>query len=155
MRRTFIALVVAVLAVGFAAASATASDKTDVMATVKQFVDSFNKGDSKTAAAACTEDVSIIDEFPPYAWMGAGSFTKWMSDYDADAKKNGITEGGVTLGEARHVDVAGARAYVVIPADYAYKQNGEPIKQSGSIMTLALQKGEAGWRIVAWSWARH
>jgi ketosteroid isomerase-like protein len=155
MRRTFNVLVVAVLAAGFAATSATASDKTDVMATVKQFIDSFNKGDAKTAALACTEDVAIIDEFPPYAWTGAGSFAKWISDYDVDAKKNGITEGGVTLGEARHVDVAGNRAYVVIPADYAYKQNGKPIKQNGSILTLAMQKGEVGWRIAAWTWARH
>jgi hypothetical protein len=29
------------------------------------------------------------------------------------------------------------------------------MKEVGSIFTLALQKGPAGWRITGWSWAKH
>jgi ketosteroid isomerase-like protein len=132
-----------------------ASQDPAVMATVNQFVSSFNQGDTKAAAAACADQTSIIDEFPPYAWDGAGACMRWMADYDADARKNGITDGAVTLGAPRHVDIAGDRAYVVVPTDYEYKRNGQPAKETGSMLTVALQKSAAGWRITAWSWAKN
>jgi len=125
-----------------------------VMSTVKQFVDSFNKGDAKAAVAACADQTIIIDEFPPHEWHGAGACSTWMNDYDTDAKKNAITDGVVTLGKPKHVDVSGDHAYVVIPADYAYKKGGKPAKETNSILTVVLQKGGAGWRITGWSWSK-
>lgn len=139
----------------FAQGSTSSPERTAVMAAVHQFVDAFNKGDTKTAVAACASETSIIDEFPPHEWHGAGGCAKWMSDYDADAKKNGITDGSVTLGTPKHVAVTGDRAYVVVPADYSYKQKGKPVKETASILTVALQKGAAGWRITAWSWSKN
>lgn len=130
------------------------SQQTEVMSTVTQFVDSFNKGDAKTAAAACADQTIIIDEFPPHEWHGTGACSAWMNDYDADAKKNAITDGLVTLGKVKHVDVSGDHAYVVIPADYAYKKNGKPVKETASILTVVLQKGANGWRITGWSWSK-
>jgi hypothetical protein len=150
MRKTFIAIATAALATGPVAAS----DKTDVMVPVHQFIDGFNKGDVKTAVAACADQTSIIDEFPPHEWHGAGACANWANDFDADARKNGITDGKVMLGHSRHVDVTGDRAYVVVPADYAYRQHGKAVKETGSLLTLALQKGAAGWRITAWSWTK-
>jgi len=136
----------------FAAVPALASDKTDVMAAVNQFMDGFNKGDTKTALTACAAEAYIIDEFPPYEWHGAGACSHWADAYDANAKKNAITDGVVTLGEPLHVDVTADRAYVVVPADYAYKEEGKPAKETGARFTVALQKGQAGWRITAWTW---
>ena len=75
---------------------------------------------------------------------------------EADASiicKNGITDGFVTLGRPRHIDITGDRAYVVVPADYTYKKDGKAVKETGSMFTLVLQKGSAGWRLVGWSWA--
>jgi ketosteroid isomerase-like protein len=151
MHKICIALAVAVLATGATAAS----DKTDVTAVVHRFVDGFNKGDVNAALAACADQTSIIDEFPPYEWHGAGACATWMNDYDADAKTNGITDGVVTLGDARHVDVTGDRAYVVVPANYKFKKKGKPVEEVGSMLTIAFQKSEAGWRITGWSWAKH
>lgn len=149
MRALSIALFMAV----FAAMPAVASDQTDVMVPIKQFVDGFNKGDAKTALAACAAETTIIDEFPPYAWHGAGACKKWADDYDANSKKEGISDGVVTLGKPRHVDVNADRAYVVIPTDFAFKQNGKAMKETQSVFAFALQKGTEGWRIIAWSWA--
>jgi ketosteroid isomerase-like protein len=151
MHRAILALALA----GSTGVHSAAAQDPAVMATVNQFVSSFNQGDVKAAAATCADQTSIIDEFPPYAWDGAGACLKWMADYDADAKKNGITDGVVTLGAPRHVDISGDRAYVVVPADYEYKQNGQPVKEAGSTLTVALQKSAAGWRITAWSWAKN
>ena len=58
---------VLVLALAFAIATpAGVFAASDPMKTVQQFVDGFNKGDLKMAAATCAEEMSIIDEFPPY-----------------------------------------------------------------------------------------
>ena len=151
MNRMLIALVMAVAAAG----PSLASEESDVMVPVHQFVDSFNKGDTKTAAAACADQTSIIDEFPPQEWHGAGACSTWMNDFDADAKKNGITDGMVTLSKPRHIDISGDRAYVVVPANYTYKKKGKPAKEIGSMLTIALQKGATGWRMTGWAWTKH
>jgi ketosteroid isomerase-like protein len=148
-------ILIAFVAVALVSAPAAASEKTDAMATVRQFVQAFNKGDAKTAVAACADETSIIDEFPPHEWHGAGACSKWMNDYDADARKNGITAGSVTLGAPLHVDVTAGRAYVVVPANYTFKQKGKEVRETGSPLTVVLQKTGAGWRIIAWAWSRH
>ena len=51
--------------------------------------------------------------------------------------------------------VTGDRAYVVVPANYTYRQRGKQVTESGSIMTVALKKVAAHWRITGWSWAMH
>ena len=150
MHKILVALAVAVVAAGPAAAT----EKTDVMKPLHQFVDGFNKGDVKTAVAACADQTSIIDEVPPHEWHGAGACSTWANDFEADGKKNGITDGVVTLGSPRHVDIMGDRAYVVVPANYTFKQKGKPGKEIGSTLTVALQKGPTGWRITGWAWAK-
>lgn len=150
MRRALVALLFAALL----QIPAAAQDKTAVMTTVQGFVESFNKGDTSAAKAVCAEQTSIIDEFPPYQWNGTGACARWMADYDVDAKKNVITDGVVTLGTPRHVDIAGSRAYVVIPADYAFKQNGKAVKETASTLTIVLKKSANGWHITAWSWSK-
>jgi hypothetical protein len=149
MYKLSLALAIAILV----ANPAIASDQTDVMVPIHQFVDGFNKGDVKSALAACAEETSIVDEFPPHEWHGAGACAKWADDYDATAKKAGITDGVVTLHKPRHVDVTGDRAYVVVPSDYAFKKNGKPVKETKAAFAFALHKGAAGWRITGWSWA--
>ena len=148
-----IILAIGLLALGQGATSS--ADQKAVMAVVNQFTDAFNKGDTKTAAATCAEQTSILDEFPPHEWHGAGGCAKWMADYDADAKKNGITDGNVKLGPAKHVDVTADRAYVVVPADYTYKMKGKPVKETASLLTVALQKSTSGWKITGWSWSKN
>ena len=143
MKKILIAFALTVLAAG----PLVASENTDVMASVQKLVDGFNKGDTKAVVAGCTDEMCIIDEFPPYEWHGAGTCSKWLADYDADSKKNGITDGTVTIGKPRHVDVTGDRAYVVVPTGYTFKQNGKAMKETGSIWTFALQKIDGSWRI--------
>jgi len=151
MQKILITLALAILA----AAPVVASDRTDVMTTLQGLIDAFNKGDTKTLVAGCTDEMCIIDEFPPYEWHGAGTCSKWLADYDADSKKNGIADGKVTIGKPRHVDVTGDRAYVVVPTDYTFKQNGKPMKETASTWTFALQKIDGSWKITGWSWAKH
>jgi ketosteroid isomerase-like protein len=135
-------------------APAASPETAAVMATVQKFTDGFNKGDAKTAASACADRTSIIDEFPPYVWQGAGACATWMKDFAAWTQKGGVTDAAVTMRKPRHADVAGDRAYVVVPSDIALKVNGKPAGETDSALTIVLKKGAGGWRIIAWSWAK-
>jgi ketosteroid isomerase-like protein len=148
MQKLTIAVLLVMLTAGFAIA-ADNPEQAAAMKTVNQFTDGFNKADSKATLATCAQHTSIIDEFPPHAWQTCSA---WMSDYSSWAKKNGVTDGMVTLGEPKHVDITGDRAYVVVPVKFTAKQNGKPMNEEGSMLTLVLQKSAAGWRITAWTW---
>jgi ketosteroid isomerase-like protein len=153
--RHLLKILFALASIVVATLPAAATDKTDVVATIRKFVDSFNKGDMNALTATCADQASIIDEFPPYEWHGAGACAKWTDDYGADAKKNGITDGSVTLGAPLHVDVTADRACVVILANYKYKQNGKAMQETGSTLTIALQKSGDAWHMTGWAWAKH
>jgi ketosteroid isomerase-like protein len=150
MYKIFIALAASVLVTGPVAAS----DKTDVVSVIHQWLDGFNKGDMKSMEAQCAAQTSIIDDFPPHTWNGAGACSKWSSDFRAFVQASEITEPAVTIGKLLHVDVTGNFAYVVAPTTFAFKRKGKPVKEEG-IITVALQKGGATWRMTGWAWADH
>jgi len=135
--------------------AAAASDNSAVMATVNQFIDGFNKGDTKMAVAACASPAWIVDEFGRHEWVGPTACADWARDAVADDAKNGTTDGIVTLGKPWHLDVSANVAYVVVPATYSYKRHGNAEQERGSVWTLVLKKSPAGWRIAAWAWAAH
>ena len=100
-------------------------------APVHQFVESFNNGDVSTNAAGCANVTSLIDDFPPHEWYGAGACSRWMRDYNADAKKSGLSAMVITLGTPRHIDITADRAYVVVPVYYTNKRHGKEAKKTG------------------------
>jgi ketosteroid isomerase-like protein len=146
---TFAALMWVVIAAPTNAQTADA----DVMAPVKKFIDSFNKGDIATAATthAAGADLVIVDEVPPYLWRGAKAFQAWSTDLQNDATKNGMTDATVTLSAPTRMESSGDQAYVVVPAVYAFKQRGSAMRESAQ-MTFVLKKGARGWLIHAWAW---
>ena len=134
---------------------AAASEQSVVLATVHQFIDGLNRSDVKSLVAACASPASIIDDFPPHTWQGPTACGDWAHAFDAANKRYKITDGIVTLATPWHVDVTGDRAYVVAPATYTYKQNGKPVRESGSILTVALKRVGGSWRMTGWAWAQH
>ncbi len=154
MLRTMSAACAVALVTGALVSPAAGSDKADILATMHQFVDGLNKGDTKTALAACAAPAFIIDEFPPHAWQGATACADWATDFEAYNKKYGIAEPIAKLGKPIHVDITGDRAYVVTPATYTYKQKGRHVSEIGSILTVALQRSAEGWRMTGWAWSK-
>jgi len=144
MNRVIIALAVSMLTAG----SALASDKSDIMAVLKQ----WNDTDEAKAVATCADDASVIDDVPPYEWHGPGACSRWQKDYDAYAQKEGISDANGTIGNPRQLIISGDRAYAVVPTTFAFTRNGKPVKIVAT-STFALHKTAAGWRITAWAWA--
>jgi ketosteroid isomerase-like protein len=154
MKKMLLKFVLPLAATVLTAGPAAATEQDDVMKTVRQWVDSLNKGDSAMAIAACAAETAIIDEFPPYEWHGKGTCSKWVAELAAFNKSIGLTDGVTTLKKPRRVDITGDRAYVVAPMDFRYKENGKPGAEIGALWTVALQKTPEGWRITGWAWSR-
>jgi ketosteroid isomerase-like protein len=146
---------IAILVASFvcAAISATLAN-TEPMAVVRQYVDAFNKGDAEAMAATCADPTSVLDGLAPHIWLGATACRNWYRDVLAAGERGGTTAYFATLGEPRHVDASGDRAYVVVPATMTFKVHGKQVTQTGSTFTLALHELASGWRITAWAWTK-
>ena len=148
MKGTFASAVAALILVIPGAALAADSA---TMVPIRQFISAFNKGDLKAAEAAHTADVIIVDEPAPFLWKGPGAFKAWVADLERDEKARDRTDGAVTLGQTRREEVAGDAAYVIVDADYAFKDKGAPMHEP-SQMTYRLTKTSEGWKISSWTW---
>jgi ketosteroid isomerase-like protein len=155
MKFNLIAVVVAILWFPFTAQNLFAGDKEEIVATIHQFADNLDPKTIDKALAACDSPTSIIDEFPPHTWSGPSACADWVKAYGEYNQKNGITDADAKIGAPWSVDVDGDRAYAVCPATYTYKQHGKPMKESHPVFTAAFRKTDTGWRISAWSWAKH
>jgi hypothetical protein len=120
------------------------------MIPLHRFIDGFNKGDLKSAVAACAEHASVIDDFPPHEWQGNGC-EKWADGFVDVTRKEGITDARI-LGKPRHIDITGDWAYVVVPVTLVFKHFGKP-KKLPSMFTASLHREPGGWRITGWAWA--
>ena len=63
-----------------------------------------------------------------------------------------MTEATGTIGKPQQFVVTGDHAYAVLPATFAFKKDGKPVKFTATA-TFSLQKTAAGWRITGWAWA--
>lgn len=152
IRRPLIVTLTAAFALLSAPAVCSASDTSGVTAAIEHAVVAFNKGDMNAWTAACDSPASIIDNFSPFKWQGSRACADWASAYTANAKKNGITNGVVTLGTPWHVLVDGEHAYVVYPATFTYKQRGKQMKDNATF-ALTMTNTRSGWLISEWAWS--
>jgi len=143
--------VVACMVLGGSAGAAAPNDP--LTAPIRQFVDSFNKGDMAAAAAThAPSDPAIIDEVAPHLWRGPGALQAWSGDLASDAQKRGVSDSWVTLGPPTREEINGDRGYVVMPALYTFKERGVAMREAAQI-TVALQKTSTGWLISGWAWS--
>lgn len=133
------------------ASGSAATPDAPLVATVQAFVDGFNKGDMKAAAAALSSDVVIIDDVPPHVWSGPGAFEAWSKTLNAASQAEGDTDETVTLGKPTRALAQSDHGYVVLPATYAYKQKGVQVREPAQIV-CSLHKAANGWLITGWAW---
>lgn len=97
------------LFVGVSSAAPAQTADPQIMAPINKFMEAFNKGDMAGAAAthSATADLAIVDEVPPFAWVGAQAFQNWAAALQADSKKNGMSEEKVTIKAPTRVETDG------------------------------------------------
>ena len=134
-------------------ATALSATAADVTAPIQQFIDGFNKGDTKSAYAAyASGDIMIVDEFAPNRWFGPSAAQAWAADYDKHAQADGVSDGQVKYGPPTRTEISGDVAYVIVPTTYLYKQHGKPFVEKGQ-MTFVLTLQAGAWKISAWTWS--
>ncbi|MFZ2013159.1 MAG: nuclear transport factor 2 family protein [Nocardioides sp.] len=70
----------------------TGSTETGPIGAVHRFIEGFNSDDVGRAQAACTDETSIIDDFPPYQWSGPDAATRWYRDMAGMATQAGMSD---------------------------------------------------------------
>jgi ketosteroid isomerase-like protein len=138
------------------ASSSMASDTKDPMATVRQYIDGFNKGDVQAMAASCANPMLILDGMAPHVWHGATATQDWYKDVLAEGETPvGAGDYFITpCGEPKHQNITGDAAYVVVPATMTFKLRGKQITQTGATFIVALRRLPEGWCIASWAWAK-
>lgn len=149
MKRFLLALTASTLL----APSVFAAQATNVMTPIRQFIDGFNSGDTKSASAAyASGDILIIDEFAPHRWTGQNAAHEWADAYEKHAQATGVSDGSVKYGNPTRTEIEGEVAYVIVPTVYNYKQDGRPTAEEGQ-MTFVLRVEGGAWKITAWTWS--
>ena len=129
-----------------------ASDRADIIATVKAFADASQKGDVTAVISACSSHTIIIDSgAPPYTWQGPNACADYMNAFAINNKATGVTDDVTSIGKPKTVYITGNYAYAMYPATYTDKENGKPTKQAAT-WTFTLERSPKGWMITGWSW---
>jgi hypothetical protein len=149
MRKT----ILAVLASMFLFPVGLAASGGDVTSPIRQFIDGFNRGDTKAAFASYAKgNIMIVDEFAPHRWYGPNASQEWAAEYDKHAQATGVSDGQVTYDAPTRTEIDGNAAYVIVPTVYLYKDHGQATKEEGQ-MTFVLHGEAGGWKISAWTWS--
>ncbi len=137
-----------VIACAFVGATvAAAAPVSPVEVPIRQFVDSFNKGDTNGAeAATVSSGMTVTDEVPPFQWQGANAFKAWLDDLGTFDTAHGRTDGNVTVGKTIRQEISGDNAYVIISGVYSFKEHGKAMHAAAQL-TFTLRQEAAGWRI--------
>jgi ketosteroid isomerase-like protein len=148
MKKILMALITGALLVP----SAFAASAPDVTTPIRQFIDAFNRGDTKAAMATYAKgDIQIIDEFAPHRWFGPHAPEDWAAEYDKHAQTTGVTDGRVTYSAPTRIELEGDVAYVVMPTAYLYKEHGVAMAEEGQV-TAVVHEEAGGWKMRAWTW---
>jgi hypothetical protein len=123
-------------------------------ATVRHYIEGFNKGDPKAMAAMCAVPMSILDGMAPHVWHGPNAAEDWYGDAMREGEHVGAAGYFVTLGEPLHDNITGDSAYCCFPTTMTFKLRGRPVTQTGAFFTVALRKLSEGWRIASWAWTK-
>ena len=130
-------------------------DEDDSVATVRRYIEAFNRGgDADAMAAAFAPQSSILDGMAPHLWVGPTAGRDWYRDVLAEGTRHGASQYHVALDKPLHANVTGDAAYVVVPATMTFNLQGRQVTQTGAIFTVALRRLAEGWRIAAWAWAK-
>jgi hypothetical protein len=128
--------------------AAVASEKTDVMATVRQVLKAANANHTPALAPLMAEEGVVIDEFAPYRWQGMPGWLGALREYDA---QNRVTGAKSTLRRFGRVFTADGQAYAVAEVDYAYRERGKPRLEHGTEV-YGLDKAAGHWRVHSFAW---
>jgi hypothetical protein len=122
----------------------------DLLSEIRAFIDDVNTGQISVALARLTNDVCIVEDLPPFRWMGARAGSEWIAAMRANAQRLGVTAVTMTPGEARRIEVEGDHGYCIIPGRVTL-EGAEVLREDG-LITFAMRLEDGQWRISGLTW---
>lgn len=123
----------------------------DIAAAVGRFVDAVNDGRFDQAATAFAPDATIVDDLPPYRWIGRDAASHWFLAMGDNAAQSHITSIFMEVGKPSRTDVSGDRAYVVVPGVLHVRTADRDLRARGTI-SYTLQRSGRRWLIDSLVW---
>ena len=124
------------------------------IATVRRFVDAFNRLNAEEMTACFTKPSFILDGLAPHVWAGSSAPADWCRDALAESAHLGVSDFEIELDEPLHDNVTGDAAYIAVPATMNFKVKGQARTQPRASLTLALARQDGRWLIRAWAWTK-
>lgn len=135
-----------------AAPAAAATVPAGIMTTINAVLNDTNANNLSKLDSYYTSDAVVVDEFPPYMWTGAKAGSTWWGGLMQTNKKMAISNMKAAMsGSIQHFNVAGDKAYVVVPLTVNYAYKGKPQKETGTL-TLTMQRSGNAWKIATQTW---
>lgn len=141
----------AAIAAAASPALSAANSNGDIRAVVEAYGRATMMADPTKSASFCEAQSTVVDEFAPHLWRGAGC-AAWARDFMAMSHKEHIGACKLTVGAKEKVMVEGQVAYAVYPATVSCTRQGKPFADQG-VWTFVMHKGGTGWKIASWSWS--
>ncbi len=107
-------------------------------------------GDGKSLPQTFADDVTILENFPPYRFHGAGAVKEWSREMRTHLI--GVTALRHTFGRAHDFGRAGDKVYFSLPTIWRGRDHGMPFTEKGG-WAFVLTETRGDWRVCAYGWA--
>lgn len=122
-----------------------------MMAPIKQIVQFMETLDTALLADTfATENVLLIDSFPPYVFQGPGAGSKWAEGFIKHSKN--FTDLRHTFGKPQEFSRTGKTVFYSQPITWEGVSNNKAFLETGGL-ALVLVSHEGRWCVQNYGWA--
>ena len=107
-------------------------------------------GVASASSAFADREVTIVENFPPFVFTGAGAVERWSEGMRAHLV--GLTALRHTFGPAQDFSRSGSEAYFSLPTTWRGVAQGKPFVEHGG-WAFILIKERGRWRVRSYGWA--
>lgn len=123
-----------------------------MFAAINRLVAAANHSDVAGIEAEVAPEGTVIDDLPPYYWVGPHAFREWQAVVAGNWKSHGVTAANMTVHEGPLTDVTGDFAYAPEPAHFAIQAGTQKMELDGTL-TFSLVRIAGKWQVRSMTWA--
>ncbi len=95
---------------------------------------------------------TIVDNFPPYLFEGAGAQKRWWLGFKAHAHAGNLAKLHASFGAPHDFDRSVERVFFTLPTTWTGFSHGKRFTERGG-WAFVLVREPMGWRIKSYAWA--
>ena len=150
----FLVSICAAFALQANATDPSAALKAELKAVLQANQNASEAYDLKKFTETTTNQLTIVDEFPPFSWSGKGAAARYLKDMQALVAKQKITNFKSEIKDAKDVGLDQNVAYAVYPVSYTFKKGDVKEYEGEGFQTVIFKKSKDNkWLIENTTWA--